>query len=174
MVYQITTDEGYFGAKIGQLDDQTPVNTDTILGTFKSQKQAKSHLLAVAKESGLCHKLLGLEYAEKGCFPYQLGWCSGACLKKESPLRYNIRFIEAFHKTKIQRWPYPGAIIITETDNENERNDTFLVDKWCLTRIDSVSEATSTIPQFNVDTYAILSRYINSLKHQKNIRLQTG
>lgn len=127
---------------------------DKVLGVFRSKKQAKDFLVYIAKEHSLCEKLLGLENTRLGCFNYRLGRCKGACEKKESTLKYNLRFLEAFINSKIASWPFDGPIII------KEGNQPFVIDKWCC-------NGTS----FDLDTYKIIKGYISRLKNDRNITL---
>lgn len=148
---------------------------DNILGIFKSKKQIKEYLLEVAKEHKLCHKLLGLEKTKKSCFPYKLGECLGACLQKEKPLIYNLRFITAFTKKKLRKWPFSGPILIKEKNDENQE-EYFLMDKWCLlgniSNIDSVEKPVLNNEYiFDYDIYKILSGYLRNPNSLKKINI---
>jgi hypothetical protein len=73
----------------------TPDLVPDICGVFRSKKQAKDFISKIAKEYQLCEKLLGIDTTSASCFSHKLGICKGACVGKEKPLAYNIRFIEA-------------------------------------------------------------------------------
>jgi DNA polymerase III subunit epsilon len=147
-----------------------------ILGFFKSQKQAKTFLAMVAKEYTLCEKLLGLEKTSTACFAARLGRCNGACTGDEKSLFYNVRFLQAFQKTKIKPWPFHGPIVIEEREAYHAEPEYLLIDKWCyLGRItldeygnDSFSNATYT---FDLDIYKILTQYLRAEKNIRNIKL---
>lgn len=134
---------------------------ESVLGIFKSQKQLKNFLSAVAKEYQLCPKLLGLEKTDHSCFSYQLERCKGACLEQEHHLKYNLRFDHAFFKTKIKRWPFSGPILIRE---KHEKEQVFLIDKWCvLGTLSHEGDPLENIGReyaFDTDTYRILAKYL--------------
>jgi len=86
-----------------------------------------------------------------------------------------MRFIEAFSKNKIKTWPFPGPIVITEADEENESSESFLIDKWCVldntrTGVFESSPSINSDYSFDVDTYKILVQYLQHTKNHKNIR----
>jgi DNA polymerase III subunit epsilon len=146
------------------LEDINIADLETILGVFKSQKAAKAFLINLAKEYELCEKLLGIEKTKEACFGYRLGRCKGACVNQEAAVKYNFRFINAFSKKQIKSWPFNGPILIKEDDILNEKQEGFLVDKWCL-----ISENREY--QFDLDTYKILDRYLRSEKNIKKIQV---
>jgi len=149
------------------------------LGFFRSQKQAKDFLAALTKEHLLCEKLLGLEKTSTSCFGYRLDRCKGACLKKELPIAYNFRFMTAFSRTKVKRWPYKGTIIIEERNEITDTMEYFLVDQWCFlgtVTMDSMGSFKESEHDytFDLDTYKILIRYLNSPKNEKRIHLASS
>lgn len=164
---------------------QFEYNTDKIeelsqlLGFFRSRKQAKSFLATVAREHGLCEKLLGLESAglrTKGaCFAHRLGRCRGACTGLEKAVSYNMRFAGAFTDLKIKPWPFPGMIAIEETGDSGK--ELILVDKWCLLgriKYDSSGNSNAVIlpnTYFDLDTYKIIKQHIFREQNLKKIRL---
>lgn len=150
------------------LEDATSIHPDeieTVLGTFRSKKQAKEYLQNLAKEHHLCEKLLGIENTSTGCFSYRLGQCYGACVGKENPLSYNPRCIIAFSKNKIKPWPFRGPIVITEKSEETQLQESFLVDKWCLLGKHTAEDTTKQHFEekdyrFDLDTYKILLSFL--------------
>ncbi len=174
---QITDKNGYYTIN---LETANRINLDdiaTLLAVFKTQKQAFSTLHQIAKTKNLCPKILRLDKSKTACFNYHLNLCSGACIQKEKPLFYNIRFLTAFSH-KIQPWPFSGPIIITQSNPENNLTDKFLVDSWCylgqIQTEDNSINTTSQPPDFNYDTYKILHRFINSPDNQSSITDSTG
>lgn len=162
--------KGYVEMKIAPLEKDDPPDSSTVLALYKSRKQAKTSLLTMAKEHQLCHKLMGLESALSACFPYQLGWCKGACIDKEIPARYNLRFIGAFQKTRMKQWPFPGEIAITERDDSEDRSETFYINQWRFVGHQTNDQERSSIAfHFDRDIYSILSRYILSPRNQSKI-----
>ncbi len=138
-----------------------------VLGIFKSEKELKGFLLSIAKEYNLCPKILGIEKTKGNCFNYHLGLCLGACSGKELYLKYNLRFDEAFYKTKIKDWPFKGPIGIKE---KSQKEEVFVIDKWCvLGSLKNNSESLQDLSQeylFDTDTYNLLLKFIRSYKKQ--------
>lgn len=149
------------------------------LGFFKSDRQAKDFLYKMAREHGLCERLLGLEKTKTACFAYRLGRCKGACVAQEAPLFYNLRFSAAFSDMKIASWPFSGPIIIEETDATRDITEYLLVDKWCfLGKVvtdenGSLNDLTRNY-SFDLDMYKILRQYLRSPKNMKRIKLLDG
>lgn len=162
---------GYSTVSQDTLDNVEIDRISDVLGIFKSNKQAKEFLYTVAKEYKLCPKILGLDKSSKYCFYYHLGQCLGACAKLEFNLKYNLRFDEAFYKSKIKQWNFDTPILIKEKGNKEEVH---IVDKWCY--LGSIKNEADTLKEiiheyrFDIDTYKILARYILNPKNQKNIK----
>jgi DNA polymerase III subunit epsilon len=173
IVTKSQTPDGFATVTVEAVDKILADSIDSIIGVFKSKRQAKEFLLASVKEQGLCHKLLGLEKTTHACFPYQLGWCKGACLGKESPERYNLRFSISFTKSSIKPWPFSGPILIKEYDESIGKSETLVVDNWCLIERSSYDETINIEHQpdliFDWDVYMILRSYLTSPANQKNI-----
>jgi len=165
----------YFEVKPEVLDIIDPNEMSSILGVFKSIKQAKEFLTRKSEEYNLCDKLLNLEKTNRHCFGFMLGRCKGACCKKESFLRYNVRVKEAFQR-KFKPWPFEGPIVIEEAENEDKKTKHF-VDKWCyLGQVqDSSDIENNSVPsgdlKFDVDIYKILASFILSERNQKSIKI---
>lgn len=152
----------YNTVRIEETDEINPDELENILGIFKSKMAAKNFLLDLCKENQLCEKLLGLEKGKGECFSYRLGKCRGACVGRESPTLYNGRFVIAFSKSKLRRWPFEGAIAIEEKGLEDNLVEKHIVDRWCyLGTIKSDGESLNREIKFDLDTYKILNRYLN-------------
>jgi DNA polymerase III subunit epsilon len=163
---------GYEGVRIESLNAIDTTELDQILGVFRSNQAAKTFLIKIAKEYSLCEKLLGIEKTKEACFAYRLGRCLGACTGKELNLKYNLRFFEAFSETKIKPWPFSGPIVIKEKDLLEEKEDGFLIHKWCY--IGKLSQdGVEVINQdynFDLDAYKILHRFLREKKNWSSIR----
>jgi DNA polymerase III subunit epsilon len=151
-------------------------NLEEIYGTFRNLKTAKQFLIFLAKEFELCEKLLGVDNTNQACFGYRLGKCKGACVNKENPAKYNLRFIEAFLNKKLRPWPFESPVIIEEKDGLGKKSEGFLIDKWCyLGSVKANGELKDgkleSDVTFDVDTYKILLSYLASTKNQKNIKV---
>lgn len=132
----------------------------------------KDFLQDIAKEHGLCLKLLGLEKQKGYCFYYHLGFCKGACSGRELVVRYNVRFEQGFSKHKIKQWPFSGAILVKES---GEFEQAYVIDKWCV--LGSVRDGESLTDLdyayiFDIDAYNILSNYLTTRKNLQGTRLE--
>lgn len=134
-------------------------NLENIMGVFKTRRQARETLVNLAKEYSLCDRFLNLEKTKRGCFNSQLGRCKGVCAGKEIPMKYNLRFIEAFLKTRIKSWPYKGPIIIKEVEPESGKEEQFLIHNWCIVQKIDGSENLEDL-EFDYDIYKILKRFL--------------
>lgn len=167
---------GYQEVFLESVQQVFPDEISSILGIFRSQRQAKEFLIKIAKEYNLCERLLSLEKTSGECFSYRLGGCKGACVQKEKPFVYNMRFVEAFHKHRLKQWPFSGPILIEETSEE--KKEYFLVNKWCLLGRftsdihEAANEATYTYT-FDKDIYKLLVSFILNPNNQKSIKQLT-
>lgn len=160
-------------AKENYLNSET--SFDSLLGFFKSRKEAKNFLTNIATEFQLCEKLLGLEKTSAACFGYRLNKCKGACIGKDPVLFYNLRFTTAFYKTKIKPWPFAGPVIIQEDNDLTNTKEYFLIDKWCyLGSVKTIAEDNlsnlETDYSFDLDMYKILLRFLYKSENLKKIK----
>lgn len=165
---------GYMTVIFEEGSSITPRDLDTVVGIFRSEKQAKETLKVIAKEHSLCPKLLNIEKVKGSCFWHQLKWCKGACLGKERPIFYNIRFIEAFSKYKFKKWPFAGPVAIKE--KHNRHHETLIVNKWCIIGRGKWDETESLDVKkadyiFDLDTYKILSRFFAQDRNLKKVHV---
>lgn len=170
---KVTNEAGYDCAELQEIDQIEINDIDTILGVFRSKKQAKELLNALVKSHSLCQKLLGLTITDGACFAHQLEWCKGACLEKEKPIIYNMRFLQAFSQYKIKSWPFATPIMIEESFDKNK--EFFLVDKWCVLKHMKEKEQDIDTDQppnlfFDYDAYKILVSYI--FNHTNKIKIK--
>lgn len=171
IILQRQNSKGYNTVDLLELDDIDQSQIENILGVFRSQKQAIDYLYGIARENDLCLKVMGLEKGKGSCFYYHLDKCHGACVGKESVLKYNLRFDESFYHKKIRPWQFDGPILIKE---EGEKNEAHVVDKWCyLGSIKNESEDFSDISReyrFDHDTYKIIKRFVRDPKNLGKIQ----
>ena len=165
-----TNADGYYSLEIKNGEEIQASEIEEILGIFKSKKSALSHLANLVKEHALCENLLGLQKTIKPCFASRLGWCKGACAKKEKAMLYNARFIIAFSATKLRAWPFKGPIIIKEKNEETE--DGLIFDKWCYLGKYSeyMEDQKDTIAISDFDVYKILNAFLRNEKNLKKIQ----
>lgn len=143
--------------QMGNVGDS--VDLSTIYGIYRNRTLAKKKIDEVTRAFKLCPKLMGLEKAKNACFSYSLGRCKGACIGKESPKLYNVRFEAALASSKVAIWDYPSAISIPI----NENGERVVVDKWIIQGyLNAEGEmVTSDVePNFDVDEYKIIYRFV--------------
>lgn len=165
---KVINENGFATVGISEVDEILVGETEKIVGVFRSRKQVSDFLYETAREFSLCPKLLNLEKTSKNCFAYHLGRCKGACVGREMPLVYNMRFENAFYTQKIKPWNFKGPVIVKE-DAEG-----YVVDKWCLLgKVDENSGFSSLSNNyiFDVDTYKILKRFMMDRSNNKKISL---
>lgn len=171
---QMNTDS-YPEVVLKMIDHIDPNDLENILGIFRSKRQAKDFLVPLVKEYNLCEKLLGLEKTSSSCFAYRLDLCKGACVKEENPLKYTMRFAEAFGNNTIKVWPFTGQIIISERNELEKTAEYFVVDKWCLLSQYSENEVHNEAVcsgeyLFDLDTYKLLVRFLQKKENLKKIK----
>ena len=146
---------------------------DKILKTCRSLKKAKEELYLLAEKYDLCPKLLGLERATGCCFNFQLNKCSGACANKEPAIKYNLRFIEAFAKDQVKKWPFNGTIAILEQNKkEHLQKEAHIINNWqYLGTISDYSEKIDkrVSDKFDHDMYKIIKRHVFDKKRKSKI-----
>lgn len=163
--------DGYFSVDLKHGEEINSNEIVEILGIFKSKKLAKEHLANLVKEHSLCENLLGLQKTIKPCFSYRLGWCKGACAKKEKAALYNSRFEIAFLKTKLRNWPFNGPIVVKE--KRDDIGEAMVFDKWCYLGKFSeyeYEESRDITALSDFDVYKILQSF---LKEERNLKKVT-
>ena len=177
--------DGYETVEVVEASNPTYDEVKNSLGIFKNISQAKKTLETARDEHELCGKLLGLEGIKNAnskkspCFLHQLEKCRGACVDRENPLKYNIRFYEAFAGSKLIAWPFEGSVIINETGLLNGRTEYFLVNNWkVLKTVENEGEPTENslddIEQdytFDPDTYKIIKNFLKKKGNLENIKI---
>ncbi len=162
---------GYNTVNIKNSNEIKHYEIQNILSVFRSRTDLKKSLSEKAKEFKLCKKLLGIENTKDSCFGTQIETCNGACINQENPLKYNLRFLDAFSKSKVKQWPFKGPIIISEGEIGH------IIYMWCYLGIVDTNtpiEETSIDPtklQFDWDTYKILVNYLLKTDSAKKIKI---
>lgn len=137
-----------------------------LFGLFRSAKEAKEALRSVAEEHGLCPRVLGLEKGKGRCFAQQLGKCRGACCQQEPLEAHSLRAQRALAKLQVSAWPWPGRIVIREQSRRGGPIAYHVVDHWCYlgsaTTHRCAQALTGDAPQFDMDTYRILNRFLSA------------
>ncbi|MFA9289190.1 MAG: exonuclease domain-containing protein [Weeksellaceae bacterium] len=156
-------ENGYDTVEITEAEAIAGQDVDEVLGIYPSVRKAKEYIKYMAKDEGLCEKILGLEKTTNSCFNFKLERCKGACVGREPAVFHNVRLMQAFHRTKIKTWPFEGPIVIREQDAAGERSDQIMVNKWCL------MQGEDQDLMFDQDVYKILVRFIFDKKNARNI-----
>lgn len=171
---QSTTLESYNSCSFKDADKITTEEIDQIISLFESKKKAFEVLHKIAQEYKLCPKLLGLEKGKGACFNYQIEKCKGACIGIETPLEYNLRYVQAFADFKVPPWPFESLFAIEE--ETFDKKEIHVVNKWCY--LGSIStngkidepEVFKKEARFDWDTYKILKRFV--LKKNSKVKLR--
>ncbi len=160
----------YLTVKRMEVNNLKPNDFSKILAVFRTEKQLRDRLNDIADEFKLCKKLLGLTKDKKACFGSQIEQCYGACTGKELPARYNLRFVEAFAKTRVRQWPFDGPIAI------KEGREAHIVYLWCY--LGKTNELNGNLKTdklyFDYDNYKILSSYLLKPNVQRKIHQLRG
>jgi DNA polymerase III subunit epsilon len=171
---RVTDPRGYATIVLENVEYIDLGEAETIMGVFKTKKQAQEFLALSAKTFQLCQKLLGLDQSRGHCFGYQLQQCRGACAGEEAVEEYNRRVEEAFEERRIKAWPYSGGLSIEE-QGEHLR-EMFVVDNWCLlasyrTSGDGFENVQRGSHRFDYDSYKILLRYLQQRRATTRVRI---
>ncbi|HEY3276757.1 MAG TPA: exonuclease domain-containing protein [Syntrophorhabdaceae bacterium] len=166
---------GYGTILLKPASDLSPEAVRQTAGIFKTLKQAKEYLWHAASEHRLCPCVLGLEKGKGPCSYRQLEKCEGPCEGVETPLRYNMRFIEALEGRSIRTWPFAGPILIEERAEGAERGEAFIIDQWCLLASFEYDEqgrrpTYQSAPAFDHDIYKIILHYFRRPGKKLNLR----
>ena len=136
-----------------------------IYGLFKSAKEATSVLAELAAEYGLCHAILELEKVKSGkpCFAHQVKKCKGACVGAEPLVAHSGRLLQGLSNLRLKTWPFGGPAYLKEGD------EMLVVDHWCYLGAARSDEELWPLleqrrPQFDRDTYRILSKVVGRLR----------
>lgn len=141
------------------LSTNQPFKSEHLFGLFRSQVKAEQALRKQSERHELCLKVLGLERGKGSCFGYQLGRCKGACIGKETLLSHSQRLHIALETLKVQAWPFPDKVLLTETNLKNGHSQSHLIQQWCY--LGDVSQLSSLEPVvFDLDIYRLLNQYL--------------
>jgi len=155
---------------IEALDAGMAPDAPELHGVFRTKREAKKALLALADEHGLCRKRLGLETGAGPCFAAQIKRCRGACTGLESPQKHDLRLAMALAALRLKRWPFGGRIGLLERSAGDGagRAQVHVFDRWRFVASargpDQLAAAWVAAPsRFDLDTYRILLRQLDAL-----------
>ncbi len=154
------------------LDATLPPDSSALFGVFRTRREAKNALVALADEHGLCRRRLGMEGGASNdghpCFARQLGRCRGVCMGIESPAQHDLRLATALLALRLCAWPFAGRIGLRETSREGGDDalaEVHVFDHWryvASARGPDALAAAWRAPagSFDLDTYKILLRQL--------------
>lgn len=87
---------------------------ESVFGLFRSRKHIDESLRGLARDQGLCLRMLGAERGRGPCFQYQIGRCGGACAGQETAADHNARLLIALEQQRIAAWPFAGPVLLCE------------------------------------------------------------
>lgn len=103
-------------------------------GLYHSASHGEDTLRQLARDRGLCLRVLGLEHGRGPCFAYQLRRCLGACAGSEGATEHNKRLQDALLDQRILAWPFPSAVLLRESAAHSRpgqpKEDWHVVDQW--------------------------------------------
>lgn len=106
--------QGFLQAQPRQLMERDAPADDSY-GLYRSASHGEDTLRQLARNRGLCLRVLGLEHGRGPCFAYQLRRCLGACAGSESATEHNSRLQDALLDQRILAWPFPSAVLMRES-----------------------------------------------------------
>ncbi len=167
---------GYLTFKTILLEEIMNIPPEDVLGIYISKRAAHNALIDLTRSYKLCQKVLGIEKTPGTCFGFQLHTCNGACVHAESPEKYNLRFHEAFEKTRLHKWPFAGPVLISESLDTNS-GQFYVFDKWCYlatgTFFDDEKHVQQIEAKFDKDIYTILRRFFQTPGSSRQIKMLT-
>lgn len=164
-------EHGYLNLTTTETDSVDAQNLHNLMAICNSKQAAKSKIERVRKQHTLCKKLCGLEKVKGACFGYQLEQCLGACVQEENTESYNERVLEGFAPTRVQEWPFRGAVAITETASQIKT--TIVCNNWRIHAEISHDEETTTHRHhldFDYESYQILKRFFKQQEKKALVR----
>lgn len=99
----VTGSEGILRVQPRQLVGREARASDSY-GLYHSASHGEDTLRQLARERGLCLRLLGYEHGRGPCFAYQLRRCLGACAGAETAVDHNSRLRDASVPQKRLWW----------------------------------------------------------------------
>jgi len=137
-------------------------------GTWRTERDGRRALEALARERKWCFKLLGLETGPGSCVGFQVGRCNGACIGKESARVHLARVKLGLMAQRLKPWPHEGPVMFRE--GAGARQQWHIVDAWQhLATFDADDEeaiamfrARSAPSDFDIDAYRLFTRFMRN------------
>jgi DNA polymerase-3 subunit epsilon len=157
--------------------DAEVLRSGDAFGTYRSAKDARKMLEALAREHRWCFKLLGLETSSSktdggSCFGFQVGRCGGACVGREPAALHLARVKLKLMPQRLEPWPHAGPMMVREA--MGTRAEYHVIDGWqhLATLEDDVGvdefrrAGARGRTRFDIDCYRILTRLLREPKYR--------
>lgn len=138
-------------------------------GAWRSARDAKRALEALARENRWCFKLLGLETGPGTCFGLHVGRCTGVCAGREPESMHLARVRVGLSKLHLPPWPHAGPVVLCEGADEHRQYH--VIDAWQLLATFDADDADTALTEFSrsrhrsrdfdVDDFHILKRALD-------------
>ncbi|KAF0811301.1 Excinuclease cho [Andreprevotia sp. IGB-42] len=169
---RLSEQQGVLLPQVCGFDDIEPGadGADFLFGPLRSKRDAGNLLGKLADGQGLCRQLLGLESrpANGGgaCLAVALGKCRGACCGREPLATHNARVLMALSKHAFSRWPYAGAVGVSEGGSWAPQ--LHVLDQWIyLDTIADIADLPELLatprPAFDYDIYKLIKSELTRL-----------
>lgn len=160
-----------------------PVQGDALVaggrlhGLFPSRAAITRLLRELAAREGLCDYALGLARpAPRPCPSRQLKRCHGLCEGVDTPVKHNLRLLQALGAHALKAWPYAGPVVYVEPGVRAGEGEWHLLDNWCwLGSARDEAELAGLLaardeatPVLDRDTYRLLVSAV--LRHPERVR----
>jgi DNA polymerase-3 subunit epsilon len=153
--------------------DAMALRSGNAFGSYRTARDGRRALEALACEQRWCLKLLGLEDGPGSCVGLSMGRCKGACVGKE-PARVHLARVKlGLMPQKLKAWPHAGPVMLRE--GAGERRQCHIIDAWQhLGTFDAADEdavamfdriARRSVEGFDIDAYRILTRFMRDSRH---------
>jgi hypothetical protein len=87
---------------------------EDVFGLYRNPAHVEGTVRRLAREQGLCLRMLGLDRGRGPCFAQQIRRCRGACAGRESAAEHNTRLRAALEPRRIAAWPFAGPLLLRE------------------------------------------------------------
>jgi DNA polymerase-3 subunit epsilon len=173
-IYSEKDTDGYLCLKLQKTDGR---KKEVI--SFPGHLEGRNALFAIIEKYNLCQKINNLDASDKiNCFPFELGTCNGACVKKELPEEYNVRVLEFINNNSFHN----QSMIITDRGRTIDERSAILIENgiymgyafynlnYQVNNIDILKNILISMEN-NKDAKKIIQNYIRKNKGVKIVRL---
>ncbi|GGY02933.1 3'-5' exonuclease family protein [Paludibacterium paludis] len=169
-------EDGFVVPRMVYAEDVDFSRVDALYGLFGNAREARRVLKDLAEAHKLCQARLGVETvtSRKGrpCSAHAVGKCRGACIGKEPAMQHNARLMSALARLKVKSWPYPGAVVIEESDEVTGEMVEHVFDRWCYlgSRVKG-GDSLEGVPMFDRDIYKLFTAWMKKPQANTALRL---